>query len=92
MSEIEKHYEPVYMVTPLDGNVETRSALSEQVGGNHYKSMAIQPVEFCMKNNLNFCQSSVVKYICRYKNKNGKQDLLKARHFIDLLIAIEYPE
>lgn len=67
------------------------NALNVQVGGNHYKSMNIQPVEFCMKNNLNFCVSSAIKYLCRYKNKNGKQDLEKARHFIDLLIEIEYP-
>lgn len=66
--------------------------LEKQVGGNHYKDMAIQPVEFCMKNNLNFCVSSAIKYLCRYKNKNGKQDLEKAKHFIDLLIQLEYPE
>lgn len=69
-----------------------KTAMEIQVGGDHYKNMEIQPVEFCMKNNLNFCQSSVVKYICRYKNKNGLEDLRKAKHFIDLLIAIEYPE
>lgn len=68
------------------------SALNKQIAGNHYKTMAIQPVEFCMKNNLNFCVSSAIKYLCRYKSKNGKQDLEKARHFIDLLIEFEYPE
>jgi hypothetical protein len=67
-------------------------ALDVQVGGNHYKNMAIQPVEFTMKNNLNFCQGSVVKYISRYKFKNGLEDLKKAKHFIDLLIEIEYGE
>lgn len=67
-------------------------ALSIQVGGDHYKNMAIQPVEFCMKNNLNFCVSSAIKYLCRYKNKNGVEDLRKAQHFIDLLIEFEYPE
>lgn len=72
----------------LDGT----NALNKQIGGDHYKNMAIQPVEFCMKNSLNFCVSSAIKYLCRYKNKNGKQDLEKARHFIDLLIEIEYPE
>lgn len=68
------------------------SALSTQIGGNHYKDMKIQPFEFSMANNFNAGQHSVIKYISRYKNKNGKEDLLKARHFIDLMIQLEYPE
>lgn len=76
----------------LGQKIDGTNALDTQVGGDHYKSMAIQPVEFCMKNNLNFCVSSAIKYLCRYKSKNGKQDLEKARHFIDLLIELEYPE
>jgi len=66
--------------------------LDIQVNGSHYKHYAIQPVEYCMKNNLNFCQSSVIKYITRYKEKNGVQDLDKAKHFIDLLIHFEQQE
>lgn len=69
---------------------ESTDALSTQVGGSHYKDMEIQPVEFCMRNNLNFCQSSAIKYICRYKNKNGKQDIDKAIHFLQILKQIEY--
>ena len=65
------------------------TALSQQVGGSHYKDMVIQPVEFIEKNNLSFCAGNVIKYICRYKNKNGIEDLKKARHYIDLLIEIE---
>lgn len=68
----------------------SKSALGTQVGGGHYKSMAIQPVEFCQVNQLNFCESSVVKYVCRHRTKNGLQDLKKARHFIELLIELEY--
>lgn len=69
-----------------------QSALDSQVGGAHYKNFAIQPVEFCMKNNLNFCQSSVIKYVCRYRNKNGVQDIDKAIHFLQLLKELEYGE
>ena len=65
------------------------SALDTQVGGSHYKNMVIQPVEFIEKNNIGFCAGNVIKYICRYKNKNGIEDLKKARHYIDLLIEIE---
>lgn len=66
------------------------AALKKQVGGNHYKQMKIQPIEFTMKNGLNFCQGNVIKYVTRYKSKNGKTDLEKAKHYIDLLIEMEY--
>jgi hypothetical protein len=69
-----------------------KPALSVQVGGNHYKDMKIQPIEFTMKNNLNFCQGNVIKYVTRYKHKNGIEDLKKAKHYIDLIIDLEYGE
>ena len=56
---------------------------------NHYKDYKIQPVEFIMKNNLNYCQANAIKYITRYKDKNGIEDLNKAKHYIDLLIDFE---
>ena len=65
------------------------SALDTQVGGSHYKNMTIQPVEFIEMNNLGFCTGNIIKYVCRYKDKNGIEDLKKARHYIDLLIEIE---
>lgn len=67
-------------------------ALDVQVGGGHYKDMVIQPIEFTHKNNLNFCQGNVIKYVTRYKAKNGLEDLKKARHYIDMLIELEYGE
>lgn len=66
--------------------------LNIQIAGGHYKSMKIQPVEYAHANNLDFFQGSVVKYVTRFRNKNGKQDLEKAKHFIDLLIKLEYGE
>lgn len=67
-------------------------ALDVQVGGAHYKSCTIQPVEFSYRNGLNFMEGSVVKYICRHRSKNGVEDLKKAKHYIDLLIELEYAE
>lgn len=61
-----------------------------QVGGNHYRDMAIQPWEFCQRNELNYAESNVVKYVCRHRKKNGKQDLEKAIHNIQMLIELEY--
>lgn len=65
------------------------SPLNTQVGGNHYKQFEIQPVEFCQRNKLGFCESSVIKYISRWRDKGGIDDLNKAKHFIDMLIEIE---
>ena len=63
-------------------------ALNNQIGGSHYKNLPIQPVEFIEKNNLSFLEGCIIKRICRWKNKNGIQDLEKAKHEIDLLIQL----
>ena len=65
------------------------SAISEQVGGSHYKNFAIQPVEFIHKNGIGFIEGCAIKYLCRWRRKNGVEDLKKARHFIDMLIEME---
>jgi len=61
-------------------------AIETQVGGDHYKLMKIQPLEFIMSNNMSYCEANVVKYVSRWRSKNGVEDLRKARHYIDLLI------
>ena len=60
--------------------------LDTQIGGSHYQNYPIQPLEYTLANNLNFCQGNVVKYITRYKDKNGIEDLRKARHYVEILI------
>lgn len=67
-----------------------KKTLDVQVDGNHYKIFEIQPAEYSFKNNLNWHQGEIVKYITRYKLKNGKVDLEKAKHLIDMLIEFEY--
>lgn len=69
---------------------KTASQWDLQVGGDHYKSMKIQPARFALENNLDYCQANAIKYICRHASKNGKQDLEKAKHYIDLLIEHYY--
>ncbi len=64
--------------------------LNIQIGGGHYKDMAIQPIEFITRNKIEFIPGCVIKRMCRYRSKNGKEDLLKARHEIDVLISLEY--
>lgn len=68
------------------------SALDHQEGGDHYKHMKIQPVEFIEENELGFLVGCVIKRMCRYKNKNGAEDLRKAKHEIDLILEREYPQ
>lgn len=62
------------------------SAKDRQEGGNHYQSKGIQPIDYILANELGFCEGNVVKYITRYKEKNGIEDLKKAKHYIDFLI------
>jgi hypothetical protein len=66
------------------------SALDTQVAGDHYKRMAIQPTEYIHRNRMNWCEGNIIKYVSRHRFKGGKQDLLKARHYLDLLIELEY--
>lgn len=66
--------------------------LKKQISGTHYVNYAVQPVEFCQRNNFNYCESSAIKYLCRHRDKNGLDDLLKAKHYIELLIEIEYAD
>jgi hypothetical protein len=80
--------------TPLDTDDTPddtpASPLQQQIGGEHYKNCPIQPVEYCQHNGLNYCESNVVKYVTRHRDKGGVEDLKKAKHYIDLLIAMEY--
>jgi len=66
----------------------TSKATDSQIGGSHY-DLPIQPIEFILKNDLNFCQGNVIKYICRYSRKNGIEDLEKAKQYVDFLIDQE---
>ena len=65
------------------------TALDQQIAGTHYSKLKIQPVQYIHANGLGFCEGSVVKYITRWRDKGGIEDLRKARHFIDLLIELE---
>lgn len=65
------------------------AALQRQEGGNHYKKLKIQPIEYIHANGIPFPEGSVIKYVTRWRDKGGIKDLEKARHFIDLLIELE---
>lgn len=67
----------------------SESSLNIQVGGNHYKDLPIQPVEYIYANGIGYFEGCVIKYISRWRKKNGIVDLEKAKHYIDLLIEME---
>ncbi len=68
----------------------TSKVYNKQIGGTHYRQMKIQPSEFVIENKLLFPEGNVIKYICRHPYKGGKEDLEKAKHFIDMIIERDY--
>lgn len=60
-----------------------------QIAGSHYRDMAIQPFEYMHANGIGFAEGCIIKYVSRWRAKNGIEDLRKARHFLDLLIEAE---
>lgn len=78
--------------TPQDIQGIHTSALDKQVSGNHYKDCGIQPIEYIHANGLNYFEGNAVKYITRHRKKNGKADIEKAIHYLELMIELEYPK
>ena len=64
-------------------------ANANQVGGEHYRNKAIQPWDYIVSNNLGYLEGCVVKYVSRYKEKGGMQDLEKAAHYLQKLMEIQ---
>jgi len=69
---------------------ESLRASKIQVGGTHYKDCAIMPIEYITKNNLDFLEGNVVKYITRHKLKGGEEDIKKVIHYANLILEYHY--
>jgi Protein of unknwon function (DUF3310) len=65
------------------------SPLDTQVAGDHYKKLKIQPVEYIHANGIGYFEGNVIKYVSRWRDKNGTTDLEKAKHYLELLIELE---
>jgi len=63
-------------------------ANAQQVGGSHYAVKAIQPWDFIIANNLGYLEGNIVKYVSRWKDKGGVEDLKKAQHYLQKLIEV----
>jgi hypothetical protein len=71
----------------------SNKAFFRQVGGAHYKKYVVQPsLKFINKNKILFAEGNAIKYICRHQDKGKKQDLLKAIHYIEMIIERDYNE
>ena len=67
------------------------SVWDKQIAGSHYQKFKIQPSKFVVENKLLFPEGCAIKYICRHSHKGKKEDLLKAIHFIEMMIERDYP-
>lgn len=74
----------------MNNTLSHPSALDTQVDGNHYKDMAIQPVVFCHANKIPPIESSIIRYACRHKKKNGAVDVMKIIHYAKILLELDY--
>jgi hypothetical protein len=79
----------VVAIKPVE-DAKQHSALDKQVSGNHYKDCGIQPIEYIHANGLSYLEGNVIKYTTRHSKKNGKQDILKAIHYLELILEMEY--
>lgn len=71
--------------------IVTTSANMKQIGGDHYKT-PIEPWDYIVANNIGYLEGNVIKYVSRYKSKNGLQDLEKALHYLEKLIEVKTAE
>jgi hypothetical protein len=64
------------------------TANDEQIGGRHYIEKAIQPWDFIVQNKMGYLEGCIIKYVSRYKEKGGLEDLIKAAHYLEKLIEV----
>jgi len=74
------------------GAIKSASALDKQISGNHYKDCKIQPIEYIQANGLSYLEGNVIKYTTRHSKKNGKADIEKAIHYLELILEMEYKD
>jgi hypothetical protein len=65
--------------------LETAVSGDDPINPNYYVG-GIETTKYILSHKLNFCEGNIIKYVTRYKNKNGLEDLLKAKKYLELLI------
>lgn len=66
--------------------------MSEQVGGDHYRNKAIEPIQYIMENKLGYCEGNVIKYVTRHREKGKSEDIRKAIQYLKFILKHEYGE
>lgn len=87
LGEIEKQAEEMLTAHDQESDSHQSKPLDHQVGGEHYKNYAIQPVDYILSNEIPFCEANIIKYVTRWKDKGGVVDLRKAEHYLQILIS-----
>lgn len=82
------HIEPIKISYSDENEVAQPTANDRQEGGDHYKNKKIQPWDYIIANEIPFLEGNIIKYITRHPVKNGLQDILKAKHYLDKLIEV----
>ena len=80
------------MASPEYYIMEEKMQKEKQVGGSHYNNKAIQPIDYILENKLGYCEGNVIKYVTRHKDKNGPEDIKKAIHYLQFILANDYGE
>lgn len=62
----------------------------EQIGGNHYRNKAIEPITYIMENKLGYCEGNVIKYVTRHTEKGGAEDIRKAIQYLNFILRFQY--
>lgn len=88
LDNIQKDEPMTESMTETTKQQESKASTDKQVGGSHYQ-LPIQPIEYILANGLGYCEANVVKYVSRWRNKGGIQDLKKAIHYLEMLIEQE---
>lgn len=66
--------------------------MTNQVGGDHYRNKAIEPIQYIMENKLGYCEGNVIKYVTRHQEKGGAQDIHKAIQYLHFILQYQYGE
>jgi hypothetical protein len=86
-----EEWDAAYRVVHIGGE-NTKDPRDVQIGGNHYTSKKIQPIEYIHANGLGYMEGNIIKYITRHPDKNGADDIRKALHYCRLILKYKYGE
>jgi len=66
------------------------TANDAQIDGSHYRNLKIQTWDYIVQNDIQYLEGNIIKYVSRWRSKNGMTDLLKAQHYLKKLIETEH--